>query len=245
MRHRFVGFVWCLGSHHHQGQQSPVVRKGRGLTERSSNEVSYFDWSAQPEKPEPIVEERESDWSEDMERWLKVEREDLMRKGQGDSAFCDSRIMDIASDYQFPMAYIADVLVDLGVNPPIRDTDILSDLVNGDQAYALLEALTTLDGTDFEDFYMSQTLEEAADLIDVPVSEVFNFCSDKGYSLPHGIQTQLRKDYFNDIVAALQDERKVLVPKPVNDDDDDSAFPDAILPKPYVHHKNNADGRSP
>ena len=171
-------------------------------------------------------EEDDADESDYENRRWTFSHEELTRVTGEGHTFGEQRICDIARDYMFPVAYIADVLVSMGASPPIRDEDTIGDLVDGEQTFALLEALNTLDGADLESVYVSYTLEEAADMIDVPVAEVFAYCSDNDFSLPHGITTQLRKDQFDKIVEALQDNdslplKPLQSPYSSNEEDDD------------------------
>lgn len=141
---------------------------------------------------------------EEDEEAFTLSNEKMTLSGDG-SAFADTRIADVASDYGFPVSYIADALVGFGVEPPIRDNDRLSDLVNGEQAFALLEALTSLDGNDVQAAYVDYTLDYAATLLDVDVADLFAACNSKGYALPHGLQTQLRREQLNTIAQEVRD----------------------------------------
>jgi len=103
------------------------------------------------------------------------------------------------------VSFIADTLVGFGAPPPIRDDDRLSDLINGDQAFALLEALTSLDATDVGSQYVDHGLDLAAEYLDVPVDELFAACVERNYALPHGLQTQLRREQFDALADTLEE----------------------------------------
>lgn len=155
--------------------------------------------------------------------FFSLANEKMTLSGDG-ASFADMRICDIASDYGFPVSYIADALVGFGISPPIRDGDKLADLVNGDQAYALLEALTSLDGNDIQAMYVDFTLDYAAYLLDVDVADLFAACNAKGFSLPHGLETQLRREQFDLIAKEVRDgafERDAQRRRTPRDDDDD------------------------
>ena len=65
--------------------------------------------------------------------------------GPDDSSISTQTLRDIAESYMFSLSYLGDYLCELGVEPPI-DVDVqIGDLVTSEQAYILLEALTTLD----------------------------------------------------------------------------------------------------
>mmetsp|Transcript_20811 Transcript_20811/g.26940 ORF Transcript_20811/g.26940 Transcript_20811/m.26940 type:complete len:205 (+) Transcript_20811:50-664(+) len=142
---------------------------------------------------------------EAQKRWTLSNEELTKTTGEG-NAFADSRIMDLAFDYNFPLSYIADMVVSLGARPPIRDNDRISELLDGEQAFALLEALTSLDGADVESMYLDSTLEDVADLMEMPVDALFAACAEKGFSLPHGLQTQLRRDQLTALIAYFEEE---------------------------------------
>lgn len=141
---------------------------------------------------------------EEQNEMFTLSNEKLTMSGDGTS-FADTRIGDIALDYGFPVSYIADALIGFGVPPPIRDSDRLGDLVNGEQAFALLEALTSLDGNDVQVMYVDFTLEHAAYLLDVDVADLFSACNEKGFALPHGLETQLRRDQLDEIASDVKD----------------------------------------
>jgi len=57
----------------------------------------------------------------------------------------DCTLKEIASDYQVPICYLADALCGWGVPPPIDTDAMLGDLCTGEMAFAILEAIHTLD----------------------------------------------------------------------------------------------------
>ncbi|KAJ1463005.1 hypothetical protein M885DRAFT_504506 [Pelagophyceae sp. CCMP2097] len=132
------------------------------------------------------------------ERDINLSNEALTLSGEG-SSFADSTVADLAFDYNFPVAYIADALVGLGAAPPIRALDKISSLIDGEKAFALLEALTSFDPNDLEDSYVGHTLHRTAALFGVPVHVLFGRCVEKDYALPHGLETELRQEHFADL----------------------------------------------
>jgi hypothetical protein len=148
----------------------------------------------------------------------KQERDELIRNmhqegggssgiGQREEGFVvDSVLMDIAHDYSIPVCYLGDVLVQWGVPPPIdpRNTP-LKDLVTGEQAFSLLEALVSLDSTRLNERYSSDTLEDLCyeydDMFDL--AEAVDFCMKEGYNLPFGIQTCLKTEQEEQLLRVL------------------------------------------
>ncbi|KAK7238970.1 gamma-secretase subunit [Aureococcus anophagefferens] len=63
-------------------------------------------------------------------------------------------------------------------------------------AFALLEAVTSLDAAEVEDAYVAFDLARVAGLLEAPLAEVFAACVDEGFGLPHGVETQLRREQY-------------------------------------------------
>ena len=83
------------------------------------------------------------------------------------------------------------------------DTDRVRDLLDADQAFALLEAMTSLDGAEFEDLYVNASLHQLAKTLEVQVSELFAACVERDYALPYGLETQLRRDQLDELANAF------------------------------------------
>lgn len=73
----------------------------------------------------------------------------------------------MAHDYNFPLEYLVSSACQLGLSPPVDTEKKLSAMLNGDQIYALLEAITTLDKAEAYDRLSDDTLEEIAEEYDV------------------------------------------------------------------------------
>uniref|UniRef100_A0A7S2L468 Uncharacterized protein n=1 Tax=Leptocylindrus danicus TaxID=163516 RepID=A0A7S2L468_9STRA len=106
----------------------------------------------------------------------------------------DSTLNEIASDYSIPSFYLADIVCSWGVSPPIDMDMKLGDVLLGEQAFALLEALNSFDPSDLYDLYSRYDLRSFAGEYDVEMKNVFEFAVKEGFSLPFGVHSRLRKD---------------------------------------------------
>ena len=102
-----------------------------------------------------------------------------------------------------PVCYLADVLCIWGVPVPINVHDRLGDLVTGEQAFAILEAVNSLDVAALHDRYSNQNLLTACDMYNIDISEAFQMCIKEGWSLPFGVQTCLRVEQEDELVRVL------------------------------------------
>lgn len=104
----------------------------------------------------------------------------------------DSTLKEIALDFQVPICYIADVLCGWGVPPPIDPNMILGDMVTGEQAFAILEAIHTLDVGSLNDRYSDYDLQTLCFEYDIELSVGFELALKEGWNLPFGVKTFLR-----------------------------------------------------
>lgn len=112
----------------------------------------------------------------------------------------DSTLQEIAMDYSVPICYIADVLCMWGCDVPIHTGDRLGDLVTGEQAFALLEAVNSLDISALQDRNSNQNLLQVCDDYEIDLQTAFEFCVKEGWSLPFGVQTHLRVEQEEELV---------------------------------------------
>jgi hypothetical protein len=115
----------------------------------------------------------------------------------------DSTLSEIAMDYSVPVCYLADVLCMWGVPIPISVNDRLGDLVTGEQAFAIVEAIYTLDLAALHDRYSNQSLLSVCDDYDIEVRDAFEMAIKEGWSLPFGVQTCLRVEQEEELVRVL------------------------------------------
>ena len=109
----------------------------------------------------------------------------------------DCTLDEIAMDYSVPIFYLADILCAWGVPPPIDTSMKLGDLVIGEQAYAILEAVTSFDSADMYNMFSDHTLISLAQTYKngVELRELFQVAMSEGMALPFGVHSRLRKEY--------------------------------------------------
>eukprot|EP00591_Stephanopyxis_turris_P011043 CAMPEP_0195513700 /NCGR_PEP_ID=MMETSP0794_2-20130614/5296_1 /TAXON_ID=515487 /ORGANISM="Stephanopyxis turris, Strain CCMP 815" /LENGTH=320 /DNA_ID=CAMNT_0040641781 /DNA_START=52 /DNA_END=1014 /DNA_ORIENTATION=- len=115
----------------------------------------------------------------------------------------DCTLSEISRDYAVPVCYLADVICGWGAPPPIEMNDRLGDLVTGEQAFALVEALYTLDNGDLNDRYSDDDLATICDDFDIDIREAFQFCMTEKYNLPFGVRTFLRVEQEEELIRVL------------------------------------------
>ena len=109
----------------------------------------------------------------------------------------DCTLQEISMDYSVPMFYLADVLCSWGVPPPIEVDAKLGDLVIGEQAFSILEALTSFDPADMYAMFSDSTLASLADNYGdhIQLRELYQVAVSEGFSLPFGVHSRLRHEY--------------------------------------------------
>ena len=60
-----------------------------------------------------------------------------------------------------------------------------------------------LDAAEVEDAYVAYDLRAIAGFLGADLADVFAICVDKGFALPHGVETQLRREQYYDLREAL------------------------------------------
>ena len=101
----------------------------------------------------------------------------------------DSTLKEISLDYAIPIPYLADVLATWDVPVPIDPNVRLGDMVTGEQAFAILEAIHTLDVAALHERYSEDNLMNICDFYDIDLKEAFEFCMGRGWALPFGVRT--------------------------------------------------------
>ncbi|KAL7445761.1 hypothetical protein ACHAXH_008022 [Discostella pseudostelligera] len=115
----------------------------------------------------------------------------------------DSTLHEISLDYSIPIPYLADVLTSWGVPVPIDPNDRLGDLVTAQQAYAILEAIYTLDVASLHDRYSEENILSLCDIYDMDIKAVFEYCVERGWGLPFGVRTFLRVEQEEELLDVM------------------------------------------
>jgi hypothetical protein len=125
------------------------------------------------------------------------------RKRREEGFLGDSSLHEIATDYSVPICYLADVLCMWGVPVPINIHDRLGDLVTGEQAFALVEAVHSLDIGELQDRYSNQNVLHICDEWEMDLKDVFEFAMKEGWSLPFGVRTNLRVEQEDELLRVF------------------------------------------
>jgi hypothetical protein len=174
--------------------------------ERSSS-ADFARDQAQESKNFSMVDEDVPGWgscspyTEEEEEVIAAMGGKSLRRSQRESGYLgDSTLQEIAQDYSIPISYIADVLCVWGVSPPIHIHDRLGDLVTGEQAFSLLEAVNSLDVAAVQDRYSNQNLLSLCEEWEIDLQTAFELCMKEGWSLPFGVQTCLRVEQEEELL---------------------------------------------
>eukprot|EP00563_Minutocellus_polymorphus_P014889 CAMPEP_0181052714 /NCGR_PEP_ID=MMETSP1070-20121207/17735_1 /TAXON_ID=265543 /ORGANISM="Minutocellus polymorphus, Strain NH13" /LENGTH=346 /DNA_ID=CAMNT_0023131821 /DNA_START=19 /DNA_END=1059 /DNA_ORIENTATION=- len=118
----------------------------------------------------------------------------------------DSTLREISRDFQVPIYYLADVLCTWGVPVPINVDERLGDMVTGEMAFAVAEAVHSMDVGEIYDSYSSFDLAGLCFEYDVELKDAFDFVIKEGWNLPFGVKTHLRIDQEDKLLRTLSDD---------------------------------------
>jgi len=118
----------------------------------------------------------------------------------------DSTLREISRDFQVPVCYLADVLCTWGVPVPINVDERLGDMVTGEMAFAMAEAVHSMDVGEIYDAYSSFDLVGLCFEYDIELKDAFDFVIKEGWNLPFGVKTHLRVDQEDKLLQALSDD---------------------------------------
>ena len=131
----------------------------------------------------------------------------------------DSTLQEIATDYSVPISYIADVLAMWGVPVPIDVNEHLGNLVTGEQAFALLEAVNSLDVSQLHDRYSNTNILNLCEEWGIDLREAFEMAMKEGWSIPFGVRTCLRVEQEEELLRVLGDQGKLDMARFYTEDD--------------------------
>ena len=199
---------------------TPDAEKAKGRRKRSSRELipakevlgdSFSDGAKNAsngngEDDDPKKKNRPSPYTEEEEELIetmggKVKKEKASTREIG--YLGDSTLRDISRDYSVPICYLADVLAMWGVPVPINVHDRLGDLVTGEQAFALVEAVNTLDMGYLNDRYSNQNMLQVCEGWEIDISDAFQFAMKEGWSLAFGVRTNLRVEQEDELLRVF------------------------------------------
>lgn len=188
----------------------PDAEKAKGRRPRGSKELvpaKEVLGNSYGEKKSPSVQRKgkgSSPYTEEEEELITAMGGKSEKASPREIGFLgDSTLREISRDYSVPICYVADVLAMWGVPVPINVNDRLGDLVTGEQAFALVEAVNTLDMGHLNDRYSNQNLMQVCDGWDIDIKDAFSFAMTEGWSLPFGVRTNLRVEQEDELLRVF------------------------------------------
>lgn len=174
-------------------------RKSKTL--RPANEVIKDQPSVEKKSEGNLIGNRPSPYTEEEEELIEALGGKYAASGRREEGFLgDCTLAEIATDYSVPICYLADVLCMWGVPVPINIRDRLGDLVTGEQAFALVEAINSLDIGVLQDRYSNMNLLQLCDEFGIELKDAFEFAMKEGWSLPFGVRTNLRVEQEEELL---------------------------------------------
>lgn len=133
----------------------------------------------------------------------QVAREKESDQSVRGAGILDCTVQDVATDYNLPVEFVVDVLIEYGVKTPVTVDDRIKRRLSREEIEKLLFLITSFDAKDLSDRYSDRTLFELADDYDLDLAEVLQVCEEEGIFLPleHDTRLQLtREDRILDIL---------------------------------------------
>jgi hypothetical protein len=146
---------------------------------------------------------RPSSYTDEEEAIIEAMGGRSKRWGREPGFLGDSSLAEICTDYSVPISYLADVLCMWGVPIPIHIHDKLGDLVTGEQAFAIVEAVNTLDVAALHDRYSNTNIQQLCFEWGIDLQHAFEMAMREGWSLPFGVQTCLRVEQEQQLLRVL------------------------------------------
>ena len=152
-----------------------------------------------PTKASPYTEEEE----ELIDALGGKQQQQKTSSKREDGYLGDCTLSDIAHDYSVPICYLADVLCMWGVPVPINPRDRLGDLVTGEQCFAIVEAIYSLDIGALNDRYSNMSIMQVCEYFEIDLKDAFEFAMKEDWSLPFGVQTNLRVEQEEELLRTF------------------------------------------
>ncbi len=114
----------------------------------------------------------------------------------------DCCVQDVAEDYNVPVEFVADILLEHGVKSPQVD-DMIKERCSDQEIEALLHLITSFDAQDLADRYSDSTLTELADYYNLDIGAIEEVCEDEGIFCVLGRATRLQRTREDRILDIL------------------------------------------
>jgi hypothetical protein len=138
--------------------------------------------------------------------------------GPDKSSMARQTLREISESYLFSLSFLGDYVVQLGVRPPIDVDAKVGDMMTSEQAFSLLEALTSLDPYESNIEYDSLAADELAQELGLSVEKFCYICEAEKLNLPYGMDTVLHQSVVETIRDVYEfDEYAFLDEEDLND----------------------------
>jgi len=114
----------------------------------------------------------------------------------------DCTVLDVGEDYNVPVEFVVDAMLDFGVPLPIDSSDSIRNKMTSEEIERLLKLITSFDAKDIADRYSDRTIQELTDDYDLDETHITDICAKEKLHLCLGKQTRLslvREDRVLDI----------------------------------------------
>jgi len=128
----------------------------------------------------------------------------------------DCSLQELADDYNIPVEYIIDRVLELGVSLPVHSTDLMKDRLTTAEVEGMLAWLTTFDTHDVYDSYSDRPVLEIAEDYGIAPQHMHTLCSRLGIFLAIGLDTRLTRDTEEQLVALLEDTSNIISSSPTS-----------------------------
>ena len=119
--------------------------------------------------------------------------------------FHDLTVEEVSWDYGIPLSFLGETLCNWGATPPLSLQSRLLDVINKEQANALLEAIYAWDRSDIYELYSKDSIEEICEDEGKSLRDIMEICEEEGIVLPFGVDTHIREEYVSRVVEKLQE----------------------------------------
>jgi hypothetical protein len=187
-------------------EKARQIREQREFRSAQSTPSDFYD--ASPAQEEAPASSKKSVYTVEQQELIEAlggkQQPEHGQSSKREAGFLgDSTLKEIAHDYQMPICYLVDVLATWGSPVPINVHSKLGDLVSGEQAFAILEAIHSLDMGVLYDRYSDFSITEVCNEYNIELKDAFEMAIKEAWNLPFGVNTFLRVEQEEELIRVL------------------------------------------
>jgi hypothetical protein len=187
-------------------EKARQIREQREFRSAQSTPSDFYD--ASPAQEEAPASSKKSVYTVEQQELIEAlggkQQPEHGQSSKREAGFLgDSTLKEIAHDYQMPICYLVDVLATWGSPVPINVHSKLGDLVSGEQAFAILEAIHSLDMGVLYDRYSDYSITEVCNEYNIELKDAFEMAIKEAWNLPFGVNTFLRVEQEEELIRVL------------------------------------------